>query len=56
MDIIHHPMHHFLRENSKVQAVEHLIEHQEMNPIISYNTLAGITSPQTLNIEGHIKK
>ena len=27
-----------------------------MNPTISYNALARITSPQTLNMEGHIKK
>ena len=27
-----------------------------MSPTISYNALAGITTPQTLKIEGHIKK
>ena len=27
-----------------------------MNPVISSNALARITTPQTLNIEGHIKK
>ena len=27
-----------------------------MNPTISGNALAGISTPQTLNIEGHIKK
>jgi len=27
-----------------------------MNPTISCNALAGITTPQTLKIEGHIKK
>ena len=27
-----------------------------MNPTISCNALAGITTPQTLEIEGHIKK
>ena len=27
-----------------------------MNPTISYNALTGITTPQTLTIEGHIKK
>ena len=26
-----------------------------MSPTISYNALAGITTPQTLKIEGHIK-
>ena len=32
------------------------IEHQEMNPTISCKELEEITTPQTLNIEGHIKK
>ena len=27
-----------------------------MNPTIFYNAMAGITTPQTLKIEGHIKK
>jgi len=32
------------------------IEHQQMNLTISCNALVEITTPQTLNIEGHIKK
>ena len=32
------------------------IKKEEMNPTISCNSLVGITTPQTLNIEGHIKK
>ena len=32
------------------------IEHQEMNLTISCNALEEITTPQTLKIEGHIKK
>ena len=32
------------------------IEHQEMNLTISCKALEEITTPQTLNIEGHIKK
>ena len=32
------------------------IEHQEMNSTISCNALEEITTPQTLKIEGHIKK
>jgi len=32
------------------------IEKEEMNPTISCNALAGITTPQTIKIEGHIKK
>ena len=32
------------------------IEHQEMNPTISCNALEEIINPQTLKIEGHIKK
>jgi len=31
-------------------------EKEEMNLTISCNALAGITTPQTLKIEGHIKK
>ena len=31
-------------------------EEEEMSPTISRNALAGITTPQTLKIEGHIKK
>ena len=32
------------------------IEKEEMNPTIYCNALAGITTSQTINIEGHIKK
>ena len=32
------------------------IKHQEKNSTISCNALEEITTPQTLNIEGHIKK
>ena len=32
------------------------LEEEEMNPTISCNALAGITTPQTLKIKGHIKK
>ena len=32
------------------------MEKEEMNLIISYNALVGITTPQTIKIEGHIKK
>jgi len=32
------------------------IEHQEMNPTISCKALEEITTPQTLKMEGHIKK
>ena len=32
------------------------IEHQEMNPTISCKGLEEITTPQTPEIEGHIKK
>ena len=34
---------------------EPTLEAEEMSPTISCNALAGITTPQTLNIEGHIK-
>jgi len=32
------------------------IKKEEMNPTISRNSLVGITTPQTIKIEGHIKK
>ena len=32
------------------------IKKEEMNPTISCNSLVGITTPQTIKIEGHIKK
>ena len=35
---------------------EPAIEGEEMNPTILCNALARITTPQTLNLEGHIKK
>ena len=42
-------------KNKNVQEVKDQIEHQEMNPTISYNALEEITT-QTLKMEGHIKK
>ena len=33
-----------------------MLEKEEMSLTISCNSLAGITTPQTLKIEGHIKK
>ena len=35
---------------------EPTLEKEQMNPTISCTAMAGITSPQTLKIEGHIKK
>jgi len=35
---------------------EQSLDKEEMNPTISCNALAGIITPQTINIEGHIKK
>ena len=35
---------------------EPTLEEEEMSPNISCNALVGITTPQTLKIEGHIKK
>ena len=35
---------------------EPTLEEEEMSPTISCDALAGITTPQTLKIEGHIKK
>ena len=35
---------------------EATLEEEEMSPTISRNALAGITTPQTLKIEGNIKK
>ena len=32
------------------------IEKEEMNPTISCNSLVEITTPQTIKLEGHIKK
>ena len=32
------------------------IKKEEMNPTITCNALAGITTPQNINIEGNIKK
>ena len=46
------------QENSKEEDIhqEPTLEKEEMSPTISYNALAGIFTPQTLKIEGHIKK
>ena len=46
------------QETSKEEDIhqELTLEEEEMNLTISYNALAGITTPQTLKIEGHIKK
>jgi len=35
---------------------EQTVEKEQMNLTIYCNALAGITTPQTINIEGHIKK
>eukprot|EP00253_Pinus_taeda_P013672 PITA_13672 len=42
------------KEEDKLQ--EQSLDKEEMNPTISCNALAGITTPQTIKIEGHIKK
>jgi len=39
-----------------VQEVKYHIEKEEMNPTISCNSLVEITTPQTIKLEGHIKK
>ena len=46
------------QERSKEEDIhlEPTPEKKEMNLTISCNALSGITTPQTLNIEGHIKK
>ena len=46
------------QETSKEEDIhqEPTLEEEEMNPTISCNALVGITTPQTLKIEGHIKK
>ena len=46
------------QETSKEEDIhkEPTIEEEEMNLTISYNALEGITTPETLNIEGNIKK
>ena len=36
--------------------MEQTLEKEEMNLTMSCNALAGITTPQTIKIEGHIKK
>ena len=43
-------------KNKMVQEVKDHIEKEEMNPTISCNSLVEITTPQTIKIEGHIKK
>ena len=44
------------QETSKKEDIHHeqTIEKEEMNPTISCNSLAGITIPQTIKIEGNI--
>jgi hypothetical protein len=42
-------------ESSQYENVE-AISSEELTPMISCNALAGISTPQTLNIEGYIKK
>ena len=44
------------KRNPTTQAVKYDIEKEEMNPTIYFNALEEITTPQTLKIEGHIKK
>ena len=46
------------QENSKEEDIhqEPTLEKEEMSPTISCNAFTGITTPQTLKIEGHIKK
>jgi len=46
------------QETSKQEYIhqEPTPEKEEMNPTISCNALDEITTPQTINIEGHIKK
>ena len=46
------------KETSKEEDIhqEPTLEEEEMSPTISCNALVGITTPQTLKIEGHIKK
>eukprot|EP00253_Pinus_taeda_P019386 PITA_19386 len=46
------------QESSKEEDIlqEQSIDKEEMNPTISCNALAGITTPQTIKIEGQIKK
>ena len=46
------------QETSKEEDIhqEPTLEEEEMSPTISCNALTGITTPQTLKIEGHIKK
>jgi len=39
-----------------VKEVKYHIKKEEMNPTISCNSLVGITTPQTIKLEGHIKK
>eukprot|EP00253_Pinus_taeda_P031574 PITA_31574 len=46
------------KESSKEEDIleEQTLDKEEMNPTISCKALAGITTPQTINIEGQIKK
>src|ERR1700727_2504867 len=45
-------------ERSKEEDIlqEQSLDEEQMNPTISCNALAGITTPQTIKIEGQIKK
>jgi len=43
-------------QGKKVQEVKDHIKKEKMNPRLFCNALVGITTPQTINIEGHIKK
>eukprot|EP00253_Pinus_taeda_P005646 PITA_05646 len=46
------------QERSKEEDIlqEQSVDEEQMNPTISCNALVGITTPQTINIEGQIKK
>eukprot|EP00253_Pinus_taeda_P026307 PITA_26307 len=46
------------QEMSKEEDIlqEQTLDKEEMNPTVSCNALAGITTPQTIKIKGHIKK
>ena len=46
------------QETSKQEDIheEQTLDKEEMNPTISCNALVGITTPQTIKIEGHTKK
>ena len=46
---------HLLEDPMMVPYMKDHIKKEQMNPNISCNALEGITTPQTLKIEGHIK-